>query len=78
LGTAVPYIGLLGPRDRREEILKQMEPSQRTRLYGPVGLDLGGEGAEQVALSIVAEILAVRAGRAPGHLRDRPLAIHAR
>lgn len=74
--TTVPYIGLLGPRERREEILEQVEPSQRSRLYAPVGLDLGGEGAEQVALSIVAEIMAVRAGHTPGHLKDRLKAIH--
>jgi xanthine dehydrogenase accessory factor len=38
-------------------------------LYAPVGLDLGGEGPEAIALSILAEVQAVRHGRAGGHLR---------
>jgi xanthine dehydrogenase accessory factor len=47
------------------------------RVFGPAGLDLGAEGPEQVALSIVAELLAVRGGRRPRHLRDKENAIHA-
>jgi len=73
----VLYLGLLGPKGRREELIKHIESSAQNRLYGPVGLDLGGEGAEQVALSVVAEALAVWHGRAGGHLRDRQTAIHA-
>ena len=78
LGTEVPYIGLLGPRDRRDEILRSVAESDRARLFGPVGLDLGAEGPEQVAVSIVAELLAVRAGRTPTHLRHSEEPIHAR
>ena len=77
VATEVPYIGLLGPRDRRDEIWNQIDSVHHPRLYGPVGLDLGGEGAEQVALSIVAEALAVWHNRRPQHLRDRTRAIHA-
>ncbi len=77
LETEVPYIGLLGPRDRRDEIRNRVDPAQQARIYGPVGLDLGGEGPEQVALSIVSEALAVWHGRLPGHLRDRTRAIHS-
>ncbi len=76
LRSPVPYIGLLGPRDRRNALLEKVGASDRTRVYGPVGLDLGGEGPEQVALSIVAEALAVWSGRQAGHLRDSAKAIH--
>ena len=71
-----PYIGLLGSRSRREEILEGLDQEARSRVYGPVGLDLGAEGPEQVAISVVAEAMAVWAGRSPGHLRDRARPIH--
>lgn len=71
------YLGLLGPKARRDDILASLTEAQRARAYGPVGLDLGADGAEQIALSIVAEALAVYAGRAAGHLRDRAAPIHA-
>ena len=41
------------------------------RVFGPVGLDIGADGPEQIALCIVAELLAVRSAREPGHLRER-------
>ena len=76
LPQPLAYVGLLGPRGRREEILKQLAmPAEK--LFAPVGLDLAAEGPEQVAVSIVAEMLAVRAGRKPLHLRDRHGGIHA-
>lgn len=77
LETPAPYIGLLGPKSRRDEILESVEPDRRHRIYGPVGLDLGADGPEQVALSIVSELLAVRSGRQPRHLREREAPIHA-
>jgi xanthine/CO dehydrogenase XdhC/CoxF family maturation factor len=77
LSAPLPYVGLLGPRDRREEILSELAEDERGHVYGPVGLDLGAEGPEQVALSIVAELLAVVSGRRGGHLRDVGRPIHA-
>lgn len=74
--TPVPYIGLLGPEKRKRQILDEVRSTGIQRVYGPVGLDLGAEGPDQVALSIVAELLAVRSGREPRHLRDRGGAIH--
>jgi xanthine dehydrogenase accessory factor len=71
------YIGVLGPRARIEEILRQAGAAGDERVFGPVGLDLGADGPEEIAVSIVAELLAVRAGREPRHLRDRRTAIHA-
>lgn len=56
----VPYVGLLGPASRRDELLQEIgaEASTRlqARLHAPVGLPLGGEGAETIALAIVAEL----------------------
>jgi xanthine dehydrogenase accessory factor len=78
--SPVPYIGILGPRQRTERLLNALEPEgalDRTRIYGPVGLDLGTEGAEQVAFSILSEILTVRSGRSGVSLRDRTRPIHA-
>lgn len=83
LASPAPYIGLLGPRKRGERILSDLAASgcpttaeQRARLHAPVGLDLGADGAEQVSLSILAEIQAVLAGRDAAPLRERALPIH--
>ncbi|MBI4503655.1 MAG: XdhC family protein [Gemmatimonadetes bacterium] len=77
LATEAPYIGVLGPRARVETVLRQLGAEGNDRVFGPVGLDLGAEGPEQIALSIVAEVLAVRSGQEPGHLRKKEEAIHA-
>lgn len=77
LASEVPYIGVLGPRARVENVLRQPGAEGHDRVYGPVGLDLGAEGPEQIALSIVAELLAVWSGREPGHLREKEGVIHA-
>ena len=75
--SAAAYVGLLGPRERGDTILGELPASVRGKVFAPVGLDLGADGPEQIALSIVAELLAVRSGRAPQHLRAREGAIHA-
>ena len=79
LRTPATYIGVLGPRQRTDRILTALGPGARAdeRIHGPVGLDIGTDGAEQVALSVLAEIMAVRSGRAARSLRDRPVPIHA-
>ena len=77
LGTDVPYIGLLGPRARRDEILHQIGATATGRLFAPVGLHLGADGPEQVAMSIVAELLAARTSSTPRHLREKEGVIHA-
>lgn len=81
LRSPVAYVGLLGPRQRTERILRNLAsgggPLDEGRVYGPVGLDIGTDGAEQVALAVIAEILAVRSGRRARSLRERPVAIHA-
>jgi xanthine dehydrogenase accessory factor len=77
LPTPVPYIGLLGPAKRLGRILGRLRSDTAGRVFGPVGLDLGAEGPHQIALSIVAELLAFQSGREPRHLRDKEGAIHA-
>jgi xanthine/CO dehydrogenase XdhC/CoxF family maturation factor len=46
-------------------------------VFGPAGLDIGAEGPEQIAISIVAEVLGVLARRDARHLREKEGAIHA-
>jgi xanthine dehydrogenase accessory factor len=54
------YVGLLGPVARRDALMQQLEPAQRTalteRLRSPIGFKLGGDGPEVLALSIAAEL----------------------
>jgi xanthine dehydrogenase accessory factor len=56
----VGYLGLLGPPARRDELLAQLTEAERSalagRLHAPVGLPLGGEGPEAIALAIAAEL----------------------
>jgi xanthine dehydrogenase accessory factor len=78
--SPVPYLGVLGPRQRTDRMLSQLESSPAggaDKVYGPVGLDLGTEGAEQVAIAVIAEILSVRSGRPAASLRRRSAPIHA-
>ena len=61
LGREVPYLGVLGPRERTERLLKACgaPPEARAKIHSPMGLDIGAENAEEIALSIVAEIQSV-------------------
>lgn len=80
LSVPTSYIGMLGPRQRTERILDTLRmtiPVDADRVHGPIGLDLGGEGAEAVAVAIIAEILTVKSGRLAEPLRDRTAPIHA-
>jgi xanthine dehydrogenase accessory factor len=76
LAAGLPYVGVLGPHARTETILREIGMPGDGRVHGPVGLDLGADGPRQVALSIVAELLAFTAGREPRHLSERKEAIH--
>jgi xanthine dehydrogenase accessory factor len=82
LATDAFYVGALGSRrtqDRRRERLVEtgVSEEQLDRLCGPAGLDLGAGTPAETALSILAEILAVRAGRDGGRLRASSERIHA-
>jgi xanthine dehydrogenase accessory factor len=64
----IPYIGLLGPAARRERLFAELGPradALSARLRAPVGLDLGAQTAEEIALAIIAEIQASLRGRIP-------------
>jgi xanthine/CO dehydrogenase XdhC/CoxF family maturation factor len=83
LTTPARYVGVLGPRQRTLDLLGDLrddgfEPSEEslTRLHAPAGLDIGSDGAHEIALSLVAEVRAVLAGRRGGLLRDRKGPLH--
>lgn len=83
LPSAVSYIGVLGPKNRTQQLIKELQETgikltseQLQRVYGPVGLDLGADTPEAIALSIIAEIQAILNQRGGGFLRNRTQPIH--
>ena len=76
------YIGLLGPRRRKQQLINYLieegySPEKLSTLHSPAGLDIGAETAEEIALAIVAEIQAAMTDRTAGYLRERKAAIHS-
>jgi xanthine dehydrogenase accessory factor len=75
LATDARYIGAIGSRKTNEDrgarmLAAGVSEEQLGRLRGPIGLDLGGGSPEEMALSIVAEMIAVKNGRSGGSLRQ--------
>lgn len=74
LAAGVPYVGLVASRTRGEAVVAALDVSEddRRRVHTPAGLDIGARTAEEIALAILAEIVAVRrreivAPQAAGH-----------
>jgi len=81
LATDAFYVGWLGSRrnqERRRGLLAEagVAEDELDRISGPSGLDVGADSPAETAVSILAEILAVRAGRSGGRLRDAKARIH--
>lgn len=84
LHQPVGYIGVLGPARKLERMLSELETATgqpiddaaRHTIYGPTGLDIGAETAEEIALSIIAEIKMVLLGKNGQSLRDKQGTIH--
>lgn len=79
LALKLPYVGLLGPRKRRDQLLNAVLDSGISidaELFAPAGLDVGAETPEEIALALVSEIQAVFAGASAESLRDRKAPIH--
>lgn len=81
----IKYVGMLGPKKKLDRMLDEIKmdgilltQEQIDLIYGPVGLDLGTENAEEIALSIIAEIKAVLSGKTGRSLRNIHEAIHSR
>jgi xanthine dehydrogenase accessory factor len=79
------YIGLLGPAEKRDRMLSdlndhgiQLNEKQLSKIHGPTGLDIGAENSTEIALSIVAEIKAFLSGRSGSPLKLKKEAIHNR
>ncbi|MGA2440096.1 MAG: XdhC family protein [Tepidisphaeraceae bacterium] len=71
------YVGVLGPRRRTARLLAAAGlTGHEHRIHSPIGLDIGADNPEQIALAIVAEIQAVAAARPGGLLCLRPGPIH--
>ncbi|NNL80986.1 MAG: XdhC family protein [Flavobacteriaceae bacterium] len=78
------YIGLLGPVHRREKLMTQLleyspdiNETFLERLHGPAGLNIGSETPQEIAISILSEILAVTRNQVPLSLKEKEGGIHA-
>jgi xanthine dehydrogenase accessory factor len=75
----LPYVGLLGPRKRRDQLLNAVLDEGiaiDAEIFAPAGLDLGAETPHELALALVAEIQATFAGASGESLRERKAPIH--
>lgn len=85
LSSTAPYIGILGPRKRFDKMVDefvaqgiQLAAEDLHRIHSPIGLDIGAEAPDEIALSIVSEIQGKFANRSGGFLKYRKAPIHHR
>jgi xanthine/CO dehydrogenase XdhC/CoxF family maturation factor len=85
LRTVAPFIGMLGPKVRSEKIWKELadngqpvSESEMERIYAPLGLDIGAQTPEEIALALAAGIRAAFSGRDGTFLKYRTSPIHPR
>ena len=74
-------MGILGPKKRTNRILEELQEdgiTHNANIYSPVGLDIGADNAEEIALSIIAEIQAIISQRNAGFLKNRNAPIHGK
>lgn len=83
--TKPTYLGLLGPSKRREKLLSQfleycpeVEESFIENIYGPAGLNIGAETPQEIAISIISEILSVTREQTPMLLKEKRSGIHSK
>jgi xanthine/CO dehydrogenase XdhC/CoxF family maturation factor len=78
LTTPTRYIGAIGSRQRTAKLLQDLviTPAQFQRLHAPIGLDIGAETPEEIAIAIIAEIQAVITDRPGSFLKHRQSSIH--
>ena len=80
LTCMIPYVGILGPKRKTEKLIQRLESKgvqvSTDNIYAPIGLEIGAETSEEIALSILAEIKAVLNKKQPIFLRDKQGPIH--
>jgi xanthine/CO dehydrogenase XdhC/CoxF family maturation factor len=83
--TETPYIGLLGPRKRFDKMIAEFNSegitlsiNQLHKIHSPIGLDVGAEAPDEIAISIISEIQAKFTSRSGGFLKYKSGPIHDR
>ncbi|MEN2282084.1 XdhC/CoxI family protein [Algoriphagus sp. SE2] len=81
ISKSLPYIGILGPKKKSEKMIDRLENKGTVKvnqesIYSPMGLDIGAEGSEEIALSVLSEIKAVLAKKEGTFLRNKTGPIH--
>ena len=85
LNSPTPYVGILGPRKRFDKMIEEyagegirLSGDDLHRIHSPIGLDIGAEAPDEIALSIVSEIQGKFSNRSGGFLKYRNAPIHQR
>jgi xanthine dehydrogenase accessory factor len=83
LPIKIAYLGVLGPKKKLEKMIENLENEGRDlskedlgKIFGPMGLNIGAEAPEEIALSVISEIQTVISGEKGGFLKDKSGPIH--